>query len=82
MTSTEAESGSAKVLQSGNTIWAKYDTSRNSRPPISATAMIACGMREVGLAVSSAMVETASKPTNDKHSTAAPVMINGTLKPS
>ncbi|MCY1444701.1 hypothetical protein D9M71_611850 [compost metagenome] len=28
------------------------------------------------------MVDTASKPRNDRHSTAAPVMINGTLKPS
>ena len=28
------------------------------------------------------MVETASKPRNDRHSTAAPVITNGTLKPS
>ncbi|MCY1429979.1 hypothetical protein D9M71_459140 [compost metagenome] len=82
MTSTDAESGSAKVFHSGNTSWAKYDTSTNSRPPISDTTMIASGMRNFGLLVSSAMVETASKPRKDRHSTAAPVITSGTLKPS
>ena len=44
--------------------------------------MIANGMVRRGLGVSSAMVDTASKPRNDRHSTAAPAMISGALKPS
>ncbi|MNW12156.1 hypothetical protein D3C71_2097730 [compost metagenome] len=45
ITSTDAESGSAKLPQSGNTICAQYDTTRNNMPPISDTARIATGMR-------------------------------------
>ncbi len=75
ITSLAADSASWNTLP-GNTSWLKTASTVNSRPAPTVVMTMARGMSRCGSRVSSARVETASKPRNDRHSTAAPA-ING-----